>query len=67
VYEGKISFQENTVLGYSKINQSGILNLFIMHRFTSPIAKFPPAESPERIILAGVIPRFYVECFTIQT
>jgi len=45
------------VFGYSSINQSGILNLFKMHKLTKPIARFPPAESPDKMILAGVIPR----------
>jgi len=55
-YEGRQILREKSVFGYSRINQSGILNLFKMQRFTRPIAKFPPAESPDNIILAGVIP-----------
>ena len=44
------------MFGYSSINLSGILNRLRIHKLTNPIARFPPAESPDKIIFAGVIP-----------
>lgn len=37
-----------------------------MHKLTNPIARFPPAESPDKMIFAGVIPSRDVAWYKIQ-